>query len=445
MKEVSESYKAGMARAFRDRSYVRINFMNIDVDAAADGQWSANGETEWSTLDTVDYQIPYADTAATLELNRWALDGSQAIWAQEKADDVNDGYVSSHFSSETGEYSTTPALTRTFNHVHLFRGLTITFDGHASEWPRQITVDYYRNNILLDSQTVYPDGPVAEVQNPSREVDKFTIRFSGGLPYRRQRVQYVIYGLRVTFLNDDVVAVDQKHDVDPLTRRLPSEGMTFTLLDYQQRYNPDNPNGDYSSVNEKSPISVQYGYTLPDRSVEWLAPDQYLLDGKPKTTPNRASFSGSGLIASLTGTYYKSKIGEKNLYDMADAVLRDSGVAPTTVGKKPWVIHESLKSMKTTAVLPITTHANCLQLIAHAACCRLYSDCDNVIHIKPLDFAPGFYTREDFKLGFRSMLGDDYQLITKIDQLKGVTVAKYQYLPETSEISNLPDADVVDW
>ena len=39
--------------------------------------------------------------------------------------------------------------------------------------------------------------------------------------------------------------------------------------------------------------------------------------------------------------------------------------------------------MFTTAALPIDSHMNCLQLIAHACRCRLFTDDDNIIHIKP--------------------------------------------------------------
>lgn len=51
--------------------------------------------------------------------------------------------------------------------------------------------------------------------------------------------------------------------------------------------------------------------------------------------------------------------------------------------------------MFTTAALPIDTHMNCLQLIAHAARCRLFTDDDNIIHIKPFGVTvTGIYSGE---------------------------------------------------
>ena len=129
--------------------------------------------------------------------------------------------------------------------------------------------------------------------------------------------------------------------------------------------------------------------------MEWLKPDRYVLDGKPSASNSQATFTGTGLIGSLSGKFYKSKLGRKNLYDMAEEVLLDAGLTLTEEEQHPWVIDESLKTMFTTAVLPIDTHMNCLQLIAHAARCRLFTDDDNIIHIKPFGVTVlGIYSGE---------------------------------------------------
>ena len=196
-------------------------------------------------------------------------------------------------------------------------------------------------------------------------------------------MENVLYGLNVQFVNKDIVSTQQKHDVYPLSRRLPTETMQFTILDYEHKYDPDNPAGIYAYVDKNSPIEIQFGYELPDGSVEWIKPDNYVLNAKPSAQNNQATFNGTGLIGSLTGTFYKSKLGSKSLYDMVQEVLLDAGLTLTEQGENPWEIDDALKDMFTTAALPIDTHMNCLQLIAHAACCRLYTDDDNIIHIRP--------------------------------------------------------------
>ncbi len=381
MKSVSNAYKASMKAMLRNRSYVRITFGNVDTTAATDGEWESNGAASISEFETVDYAYQYGDTYAALELNRWALDGKTLIVPT--GEDVQDGFISSLMSDAEGNFSTPPVITREFSLKHIFPGLTLTFDTRQQEWPLEVTADFYLNGEVVDTQTVSITSVQTTITTTATEIDKVTITFDRCLPYRRPRLENVLYGLNVQFVNKDIVSTQQKHDVDPLSRRLPTETMQFTILDYEHKYDPDNPAGIYAYVDKNSPIEIQFGYELPDGSVEWLKPDNYVLNAKPSAQNNQATFNGTGLIGSLTGTFYKSKLGSKSLYDMAEEVLLDAELTLTEQGTNPWEIDEALKDMFTTAALPIDTHMNCLQLIAHAACCRLYTDDDNIIHIRP--------------------------------------------------------------
>lgn len=381
MKSVSNAYKASMKAMLRNRSYVRITFGNVDTTAATDGEWESNGAASISEFETVDYAYQYGDTYVSLELNRWALDGKSLLVPT--GEDVQDGFISSLMSDAEGNFTTPPVITREFSLKHIFPGLTLTFDTRQQEWPLEVTADFYLNGAVVDTQTVSITSVQTTISTTATEVDKVTITFDRCLPYRRPRLENVLYGLNVQFVNKDIVSTQQKHDVDPLSRRLPTETMQFTILDYEHKYDPDNPAGIYAYVDKNSPIEIQFGYELPDGSVEWIKPDNYVLNAKPSAQNNQATFNGTGLIGSLTRTFYKSKLGSKSLYDMAQEVLLDAGLTLTEQGENPWEIDDALKDMFTTAALPIDTHMNCLQLIAHAACCRLYTDDDNIIHIRP--------------------------------------------------------------
>ena len=79
-------------------------------------------------------------------------------------------------------------------------------------------------------------------------MDKIIVEFGNGLPYRRPRLEEVLYGINKVFTNKDLISTNQKHDVDPLSRRLPSETMQFVLLDYEHNYDPDKPSAAGGSV-----------------------------------------------------------------------------------------------------------------------------------------------------------------------------------------------------
>lgn len=393
MKSVSDAYKAGMKSLLRDRSFIKIYFANIDADAAKDGEWESNGTLGYSEFPTLDYLFDYQKTVATLELNRWALNGQTVVLPTSGT--INDGYVSDKLSDEDGEFTTKAVMTRPFSDTHSFAGITLTFDTREREYPQEVSVVFSKNGEAVDEVIVSPTSPKIVVVTSAVEVDEVEVTFDTLLPYRRPRLEAVLWGIEKEYTNDDIVSSQQSHDVDPLSRRLPNEQFTFTVLDFEHEYDPDNPEGIYKFVDINSPISVRHGYTLPDGSVEWLKADKYLLNAKPTAKDNQATFTATGLIGSLTDTFYKSKLGSKNFYDMAIEVLRDADLTPTEQGTDPWEVDESLKQMFTTAVLPVDTHMNCLQLIAHACRCRLFTDDDNIIHIKPFGVTVvGIYSGE---------------------------------------------------
>lgn len=383
MKQVSDAYKLSMRSMLRNRSYVKVTFSNVDTTAVTDGTWASNGAQSYSEFDTIDYKYDYEDAYATMELNRWALDGSQVILASSTDGTVQDGFTSTLMSDASGELATSAILTREFTDPHTLVGLTLTFDSRAKEWPIEITVNFYLNGETVKSKVASADDAKVVIDEHIASCDKIELIFGDMLPYRRPRLERVMYGVEKTYMNSDIVSTKQSHDVDPLTRRLPKETMQFKILDYEHNYDPDNPTGIYSYVDKNSPVSISFGYELPNGEIEWVKDDKYILNSKPSVAKSQATFSGTGLIGSLTDSFYKSKLGEKNFYDMAEEVLLDADLTLTERGKNPWVIDPALKQMKTTAALPIDTHMNCLQLIAHACRSRLFTDDDNVIHIKP--------------------------------------------------------------
>lgn len=381
MKQVSNAYKLSMKSLLREQSFVEITFSQVDTAAATDGNWVSNGAQSYSEFDTLDYGYDYQESYAALELNRWALDGNTVIVPSSGT--MYDGFVSSHMSNAEGKFTTPAVLTRAFSNPHTFPGITLTFDTRYQEWPDTVTVDFFLNGAVLESLTLPVEGTELVINTKVASCDKIVLTMGNTLPYRRPRLQQVLYGVQKKFGNDDVVSIKESHDVDPLSRRLPQETMQFVLLDYEHNYDPDNPKGIYAYLDKKSPIALRYGYMLPTGKVEWLKADKYVLNSKPKAAKNQATFTGTGLVGSLTGTFYKSKLGSKNFYDMAEEVLLDADLTLTAQGTHPWVIDPTLKQMFTTAALPIDSHMNCLQLIAHACRCRLFTDDDNIIHIKP--------------------------------------------------------------
>lgn len=229
------------------------------------------------------------------------------------------------------------------------------------------------------------------------------------------------------FLDEQIQNATKVTDIDPLSRRVPKETFTFSIFDFNGEYNPSNPSGKWSSMDENAEITVEFGLEVTSGTTEWLAGDVYLLDGKPTVSSGIATFKASSKLCKLTKTYYKGVYASSSLYALAVAVLTDAGVSNYSISTE-------LQSMMTTAPLPVTTHLNCLQLIAHAARCTLRS-VSGVITISPFDFN---VEPTDYIIGLDSIAlnGDT---ISKIETLHSVDASLYDYSPEdeTSTLSTV--------
>lgn len=422
MKHVSEVYRESMASQMRNRSRVRVLFSNADTTILSDGEWRSNGELSMSNTDTLDYGIDYGIPYATLELNQWVLDGGFDV-APEK--DAVAGFVSSLISDEDGDVYPAATLTREFSKTHTIPRIEISFDTRTGIHPSSVTASFYNEGAVVKSIDASVQGDSVAMDADVAMCDKIVLTFGKMPPYRFPRIEGVVYGEQMVFTDTEIESAIQKHDVDPLSRRLPNETLQFTVLDFSHQYDPDNPTGIWQYIAEKSAIGIQHGYDLPDGTTEWIKADYYVLDSRPSFANNRATFKATGMVGRLVGTYYKGTLGEKNFYDMAVDVLRDADLPPLPDGSDPWVIDESLKTLYTTAAMPIDTHANCLQLIAHACCCEFRTDDDNIIHIEP------FASLEESDMGnlvidFNS-IAQNGQTMSKIDPLMAVMVSKFSH------------------
>ena len=427
MKQVSEAYKESMAKPLRNRSHVRVLFNNNDATIPPDGQWVGNNELGISNTKTIDYSLLYGAPYATLEINRWTLDGSFDV----AKEDASGGFIASEISNGDGEMASPVVLTREFSKTHTIPQMSIVFDSRTGVNPESVLVDFYLDGRIEKSFSIPVDGDSVSFAADVSECDKITITFGKLPPYRRARLESITYGVQNVFFGNEIESTKQNHDIDPLSRRLPKETMQFTILDYDRKYDPDNPSGIWKYVAEKSSVAIQFGYELPNGLVEWVAPDNYTLDGRPAFSNNRATFKATGFTGRLSGKYYKGSVGKKSFYALAEEVLQDAELPPMPDGSSPWVIDESLKTMYTTAAMPIDTHANCLQLIAHACGCTLRTNDENIILIERFELRAA--SDKNFNLLFDSV-AQNGQTMAKIDQLKAVNVHKTVYKEEDTSV-----------
>ena len=179
------------------------------------------------------------------------------------------------------------------------------------------------------------------------------------------------------FTETRIVRLDVKQAVDPLSRRLPTESLTFSILDFDGDYDPSNPTGHWQELDNTSNVAVQYGIQN-GAVILWLQEeDRFILDGKPQWQRGVATFTASSSLLHLTKTFYKATATATNLYDMAVALLAEGGYPQYSL----W---SGLASYECNIPLPRDTIRNNLQRIAQATGCALYTR-HGVINIQPYE------------------------------------------------------------
>lgn len=370
-----------------------------------------------------------------------------------------EGYVSDALSGADGAFSSAPFLHLHFSKSHTVPGLAFVFDRSTGDYVSRLRVVAKRGGTVLLDKTYTPTGPDFETADEIVRFDDLTLTFLATMPARRRaRLQQLRFGIGIVFTGQSISKTSQKMDTDPITRRLPKNTFNFSVVNFNRLtgdvngiYSPDNPAGIWKYIDQQNPIEAAYSQTLTDGllwgdvqfqlwaelelntwgkianggTVQAVKAGRYYLTGQPTVSGLFADFKAQDLLSFADGTYYKGAYAPqgRSLYELAEDVLRDAALPLVFADKNPWKLWPGLQDIKTTAPVPVKKHKECLQLIAHAGRCALFTDRDGYICIQP---APTEDTGRE--LDFSYILEEPK--VTKTATLKAVACGAYSYFPE---------------
>ncbi len=440
MKTTSADYKTAMAEDMRGQAYCKITVQDINFAEAEDGApWDittgdiAFGQySDWeSSLSDKNYAY---DDFATLELNRWTLDGSQRIVYD--TDLNNGGYVSDIMSDSAGAFGSgnRPTLERTFwDGPYQTPYVNVVFSDSPVEYPITVSFNYKYIDSGGTEQTAGAvqytiDSsefafPTQEADGSPRDVTYLYFRAVTALPYRRFRIKSVWFGTVVEFDNDVIQSVVQTNDVDPLSRRLPQNTVSFSIIDFDAVWDTENPANFVQYLYDRVPVSVQYGMTLLNGTVEWLDPDWYYIVSNPVYDNGISTFEAVGILNTMTDVFYGGTYDARNTYsELAERVLNDAHIPMVGSGASAWDI-STMNDGNTSRILPSMTHAECLQVLAHAKRNRLYTNDQNQIVIDPFVFTG--LTPNGYVLDYDS-INERTQVKSLLDMIHSCMVHYYE-------------------
>jgi hypothetical protein len=285
---------------------------------------------------------------------------------------LKNGYVSSVTCDENGVFQEIPTLEFKFAGIRNFIAMSYQF---SRAYPTEIRVTYYLGGVQQGQFISTPDRlDFIDEDNHIYDCDRITFEFLGmSEPNRRLRIARMTFGYEKKFTMGDIISVSHTISVDPISTSLPYEKLAIKVSNFDKDYNPDNPQGTWVYFANGQPLSVLYGVKIGDRT-EWMEAGQLLLSDAPTVDSNSANFEAVDLLSTLTNIYYKGlwRADGISLYDLAVDVLADAGVTN-------YSLSESLKGIKTMSPLPMIPHRECLQIIANAGECVLYTNTKGTI------------------------------------------------------------------
>ena len=265
----SEAYQAAVVGNTR-RVFLRTAIDIIDPDL----QWgtvdSSGVESVCNTVQLHDKNIdivPYA----TLEPNRWVLDGSFKLFPLQGSDHI--GFLGNVLSGEDGTFSPEVWVEEQFENVSILQACSVYFptaayDGVPSDFKIEVkqggtayfTQEFSGNTasqIHLDGFTVYNPDAIRVT------VTKWSI------PRRRIRVPEIIPGLLEQWTGRMIAEFSLKHQGDVSCMTLPYGTCTIKMDNLDRRFEPRSKNGVFQSIEERQGIPVSLGVQLEDGSVEY--------------------------------------------------------------------------------------------------------------------------------------------------------------------------------
>lgn len=372
MQKVSPEYVASMKDIGRNRGYIKVTLGVINADAQENIEVDENSSLAYFSLSDVPTSNDVTQPYATCEENLSKVDGSMYFLPAESSSATiyNNGLVSNNVLG---------SIIFSFGgNTYDVAGFTIDF---GDNYPTDFTISNGTDTLTFtDNDTRY-----FSTEQGLFDITTLTITATamvGGQD--RLRIYSLSMGVSNTFNNENTLDYTETTYVSPIADTLPSSDISIKVVNYDNYYNPDNPNSILAFFEVGQEVRVQFGYdTNDDGNIEWL-PETVSHLKTWGATDSDATFTATDYFDYLQGTYYNGQYYQNGitLYNLALDVLSKAGITD-------YKLDSVLKEVTVYNPLPVVSYTEALQIIANAGRCTLREDRDGKIFLEST-FIPDF-------------------------------------------------------
>ncbi len=372
MQYVSKEYKAAMKQSARNKSYMKISLGLINQEAQASAKIQEGSFTYFTNTQTpLSQDEKVSKVYATLEQDFSKV--NSAMYFLPRSGSGMKYYNAGLVTESTCTDEVKPEILIRFNSPDPLdiKGVTLEF-GESYPSELEIITDEgthtYLNNVsLFKTEDTFDNTTFMRIR---------ALEMNKGID--RLRINSIIFGIGITLENDKIISAEYRSSMSPISEGLPSIDFSVTVENMDRYYNVDNEDSAINYMETGQQMSLYYGYTLNDGTIEWVKGGTLFM--KEWSADDRtAKFGAVDTFEYMQDEYKRGKYRPEgiSLYDLAADVFEDAGISPDFYWIDPY-----LERITVYNPLPSVNHKECLQLIANAGRSVLMQDRDGIITIK---------------------------------------------------------------
>lgn len=268
-----EAYRAAITGDAR-RVLLRAVIDIISPDIVF-GAGETSGQIPWSKLEQLHDKVFGNPTKyATLERDRWALDGTWDLLPDDPTQTVGQmGYIGNVLSGADGTFATPPWMELQFSGVSVLQACSVYFpDNDYDGLPEDFTVEVKQGGTAYHTRT-YTGNTAASVA-----LEGFTVHDPDAIqvtvtkwsrPSRRMRVVEIVPGVYEEWDGGMIAEFSVKQQGNIAATALPYGTCTLKIDNLSRRFEPRSKNGLFQSIEERQGIDISLGVRLADGTDEY--------------------------------------------------------------------------------------------------------------------------------------------------------------------------------
>lgn len=239
------------------------------------GAGKTSGQIPWSKMEQLHDKVFDNPTKyATLERDRWALDGTWDLLPDDPTQTAGQvGYIGNVLSGADGTFPTPPWVEMQFSGVSVLQACSVYFPGNDYDGlPENFTVEVKQGGTAYHTRT-YTGNTAASVA-----LEGFTVNNPDAIrvtvtkwsrPSRRMRVVEIVPGVYEEWDGGMIAEFNVKQQGNIAATALPYGTCTLKIDNLSRRFEPRSKNGIFQSIEERQGIDVSLGVRLADGTDEY--------------------------------------------------------------------------------------------------------------------------------------------------------------------------------